>query len=355
MSNLLRNKFKSWLDRRIPPAAEVTLSQRSIFIMPSKTGGMFLLLLILLLITAINYQNSLIYGLVFWLFSIGLSAMIFTYRNLSGLTLKAGNAVVGFAGNTIEIPIRLADPKRSHYGLSLSWAQNNADNEDTGSAGNLGSDLPEASVSCDLVVDNKHTNSSTGSNETEVKIPFSLNTRGHLKTPRLKLQTRYPFGLYTCWTWVRLKSPGIVYPKPITTPFITAEGHGDDLQADANLALGNDEFIGLRSYQAGDSLKHIAWKYLAKGKGLLTKEYDNQQLSMQWLDWHSLQGMAEENRLSHLTGWILQAEQQGRAYGLRLVGQTIAPSQGDGHRKQCLAALALYNLDLANPSEQVNQ
>lgn len=329
MSNLLRNKFKSWLDRRIPPAAEVTLSQRSIFIVPSRTGGMFLLLLILLLITAINYQNSLIYGLVFWLFSIGLSAMIFTYRNLSGLTLKAGNAVVGFAGNTIEIPIRLADSKRSHYGLSLSWAQNKADNE---------------------VAD-----SSTISNETEVKIPFSLNTRGHLKTPRLKLQTRYPFGLYTCWTWVRLKSPGIVYPKPITTPFIAAEGQGDDLQADANLALGNDEFIGLRSYQAGDSLKHIAWKYLAKGKGLLTKEYDNQQLSMQWLDWHSLQGLSEESRLSHLTGWILQAEQQGRAYGLRLPGQTIAPSQGDGHRKQCLTALALYNLDLANPSEQVNQ
>lgn len=329
MSSLLRNKFKSWLDRRIPPAAEVILSQRSIFIVPSKTGGMFLLLLILLLITAINYQNSLIYGLVFWLFSIGLSAMIFTYRNLSGLTLKAGNAVVGFAGNTIEIPIRLADSKRSHYGLSLSWAQNKADNE---------------------VAD-----SSTISNETEVKIPFSLNTRGHLKTPRLKLQTRYPFGLYTCWTWVRLKSPGIVYPKPITTPFIAAEGQGDDLQADANLALGNDEFIGLRSYQAGDSLKHIAWKYLAKGKGLLTKEYDNQQLSMQWLDWHSLQGMTEESRLSHLTGWILQAEQEGRAYGLRLPGQTIAPSQGDGHRKQCLTALALYNLNLANPSEQVSR
>lgn len=341
MSNLLRGKFKSWLDRRIPPASQVTLSQRSIFIVPSKTGGMFILLLILLLITAINYQNSLIYGLVFWLFSIGLSAMIFTYRNLSGLTLKAGNAVVGFAGNTIEIPIRLADSKRSHYGLNLNWAKNSVDKEvaDT--------------VSCDLIVDNKQPDSTNGKNETEVKIPYSLNTRGYLNTPRLKLQTRYPFGLYTCWTWVRLKSPGIIYPKPIITPFIAAEGQGDDLQTDANLALGNDEFIGLRAYQAGDSLKHIAWKYLAKGKGLLTKEYDNQQLSMQWLDWHSLQGLSEESRLSHLTGWILQAEQEGRAYGLRLPGQTIAPSQGDGHRTQCLTALALYNLEPANPSEQI--
>lgn len=355
MSNLLRGKFKSWLDSRIPPASQVTLSQRSIFIVPSKTGGMFLLLLILLLITAINYQNSLIYGLVFWLFSIGLSAMIFTYRNLSGLAIKSGNAVVGFAGDTVEIPIRLSDSKRSHHSLNLSWAkaQQKADDID--------------SVSCDLIIAKEHSDSSGSlngtflngslysSNETEVKIPYQLGARGQLKTPRLKLQTRYPFGLYTCWTWVRLKSPGIVYPRPIITPFIAAEGQGDDLQSETNLALGNDEFIGLRSYQAGDSLKHIAWKYLAKGKGLLTKEYDNQQLSMQWLDWHSLQGLSEESRLSHLTGWILQAEQQGRAYGLRLPGQTIAPSQGDGHRKQCLTALALYNLDPANPSEQVDQ
>lgn len=339
MSDFIRQKFKAWLDRRIPPATEITLSQRSIFIVPSKTGWMFTLLLILLLITAINYQNSLIYGLVFWLFSIALSAMIFTYRNLSGLTLKAGNAVVGFSGDGIEIPIRLSDIKRSHHGLNFSW-----------------SSQPSSFInSSSVIIDSSPVISGevlqNSDNETEVRIPIQLGPRGPLKTERLKLQTRYPFGLYTCWTWVRLKTPGIIYPKPVITPFIAAEGQGDDLQSDANLAIGNDEFLGLRSYQAGDSLKHIAWKYLAKGKGLLTKEYDNQQLSMQWLDWFSLQGMSEEDRLSHLTGWVLQAEKEGRAYGLRIPGQVIAPDQGDRHRKQCLTTLALYNLD--TNSEQI--
>lgn len=340
MNKLFRKKFKHWLDRRIPPAAEMTLSQRSIFIVPSKTGWMFSLLLILLLITAINYQNSLIYGLVFWLFSIALSAMIFTYRNLSGLTIRTGNAVVGFSGDCIEIPIRLFDVRRSHYGLNFGWSSKSQP------------------FICVDEITGKEVLKGEG-NETEIRIPYQLGSRGQLKTERLKIQTRYPFGLYTCWTWVRLKTPGIIYPRPIITSFIAAEGQGDDLQNVANLTVGHDEFIGLRSYQAGDSLKHIAWKYLAKGKGLLTKEYDNQQLSMQWLDWDSLQGMSEESRLSHLTGWVLQAEQEGRAYGLRLPSKVITPNQGDGQRKQCLTALALYNLPQNPPfqkqTKKVNQ
>ena len=114
-ANINKRFIQPWLDRRLPAADKITLSQRSIFIVPSKTGWMFTLLLTLLLITAINYQNSLIYGLVFWLFSIALSAMIFTYRNLSGLMVQATNSVEGFSNETIEIPVRISSFKQSHY------------------------------------------------------------------------------------------------------------------------------------------------------------------------------------------------------------------------------------------------
>lgn len=309
----LKARFQTWVERRIPAANEVILSQRSIFILPSRTGWMFSLLLILLLITAINYQNSMIYGLVFWLFSIALSAMIFTYRNLSGLNIRTSKTIKGFAGERIEIPIRLTSAKRQYQGLIFDW----------------GDKLTQAEVAAQ---------------EKEITVNYLTSRRGYLTTPRLKLHTRFPFGLYTSWTWLRLKTPGVIYPQPIYTPFIAGEGEGEDALTDANLVIGNDEFLGLRSYQAGDSLKHIAWKYLAKGKGLLTKEYDNQQLSMQWLDWNSLQGMTLEDRLSHLTGWVLQAEKEGRAYGLRLPHKTISPNVGDIHREQCLTLLALYDL-----------
>ncbi len=311
----LTKRWASWLSRRIPASHEVKLNQRSIFIVPSKTGWLFCLLLVLMLITAINYQNSLIYGLTFWLFSFALSAMIFTYRNLSGLTIKTSQKVSGFSGDTIEVPIRISDSQRSHQGLVFSWPQH-------------------TSVT---ITSEVHKNQ-----EKEIFIPYPLDIRGHLKTERLRLESRYPFGLYKAWTWLQLKTPGIIFPSPIHSPYLAGEGEGDDEPRDANLQVGNDEFIGLRSYQKGDSLKHIAWKYLAKGKGLLSKEYDNQQLSMQWFDWHSLHGQGVEDKLSHLTGWVLQAEREGRAYGLRLPNTAIAPSNGDQHRDYCLSQLALF-------------
>jgi uncharacterized protein (DUF58 family) len=320
MPKIFQKRWQAWLERRIPGANEITLTLRSIFIVPAKVGWAFLVLLALLLVTAINYQNSLIYGLTFWLFSVAMSAQLFTYRNLSGLTIKTSYSINGFSGSFVEIPIRLSDKKRDHPGLMLHWSSRGQDDR-----------IMIADV--------------TGDQEQEILLPFQLPQRGYLHTPRLRIETRFPFGFYKSWTWLRLKTPGIVYPKPIITPFIASIGEGDDMPTDANLSIGNDEFIGLRNYRPGDSLKHVAWKYLAKGKGLLSKEYDNQQISMQWLDWFSLQGMGIEERLSHLTGWILQAEQQGRAYGIKLPHLEIKPNVGDAHRDDCLKHLALYGLD----------
>ena len=330
--NKWQARWQRWLDRRIPAANSITLTQRSIFIVPSKVGWSFVLLLILLLVTAINYQNSLIYGLTFWLFSVAMSALLFTYRNLSGLTIKTSQGVNGFSGQYVEIPLRLSDDKRDHTALMMHWAGINKKEDSLR--------VVSTDVIADVIAEKTH----------DVRIPFQLEQRGYLSTPRLRLETRFPFGFYKSWTWLRLNTPGIVYPKPIITPFIASLGEGDDVPTDANLSVGNDEFIGLRNYRAGDSLKHVAWKYLAKGKGLLSKEYDNQQLSMQWLDWFSLQGMGTEERLSHLTGWVLQAEQEGRAYGIKLPNIEIKPSMGDAHRDYCLKQLALYGLSSGGES-----
>lgn len=309
----------------MPVSEAITLSQRSIFIVPSKTGWMFTLLLTVLLITAINYQNSLIYGLVFWLFSIALSAMIFTYRNLSGLMIQAAHPVEGFSGKTIEVPVRISSLKQSHYELYLSWVV----------------DVRNQNIASGLI-----TNAEASSVQT-VLIPFKLGKRGQLKTPRLRIQTRYPFGLYTCWTLISLNTPGVVYPIPLDSDCVLGEGSQDDLNPESMMVASNDEFFGLRSYQSGDPLKHIAWKYAAKGQGMLTKEYDCQTFSLKWLDWDSLRGLSKERRLQYLTGWVLQAHKEGRSYGLKLPNVIINPNvkpYDHHHKKQCLTQLALFDV-----------
>ena len=94
----LQPRWQRWLARRIPAASSVTLNQRRIFIVPSATGGAFALVLLLMLLAAINYQNSLAYGLTFLLMSLFIIAILHTYRNLAGLTLRAVGANPVFVG-----------------------------------------------------------------------------------------------------------------------------------------------------------------------------------------------------------------------------------------------------------------
>ncbi|MEK9766735.1 MAG: DUF58 domain-containing protein, partial [Thalassolituus sp.] len=79
MLTLIKDKrralVKEWLRRRIPPVTALALSHRNVFILPSAAGWVFSALLIAMLLTAINYQNSLVYALTFWLLSMGVGSI----------------------------------------------------------------------------------------------------------------------------------------------------------------------------------------------------------------------------------------------------------------------------------------
>ena len=90
-----RQRWRHWLNRRIPPARAVQLNQRRIFILPTPRGLAFSVVLLLMLLAGINYQNSLAYGLTFLLLSVFHTAMLHTYRNLSGLMIKGRRCRTG--------------------------------------------------------------------------------------------------------------------------------------------------------------------------------------------------------------------------------------------------------------------
>ena len=88
----LRRRCHDWVGRRIPPAREVTLDQRRIFIFPSLTGLFFACSLLVMLLAAINFENNLSYALTFLLATLFIVATLHTYANLSGLTIRAVRA-----------------------------------------------------------------------------------------------------------------------------------------------------------------------------------------------------------------------------------------------------------------------
>ena len=82
-------RFMHWVTRRIPPARNVVLNHRNIFILPNKQGLGFLFVLSLMFIGAINYEANLAFALVFLLLGMFVLSIFYTFRNLSGLHVSA--------------------------------------------------------------------------------------------------------------------------------------------------------------------------------------------------------------------------------------------------------------------------
>ena len=59
--------LRKWFESRIPPRDTTTLTQRSVYIVPSRAGWMLALTLLVLLVGSINYQLNLGYVLTFLL------------------------------------------------------------------------------------------------------------------------------------------------------------------------------------------------------------------------------------------------------------------------------------------------
>jgi uncharacterized protein (DUF58 family) len=108
---------------------------------------------------------------------------------------------------------------------------------------------------------------------------------------------------------------------------------------------GDEEYHGLRAYQPGDPLRRIAWKAVARGMGLVTKDFTGAVRAGEIvLDWDALSGETE-TRLSRLCRLALDAESSGHPYSLRLpAARRIASGSGPRHLHTCLTALALFGL-----------
>lgn len=321
-ARLFARRLDHWLERRIPPAREVRLDQRRIFILPTTQGLVFAVALLLMLLAAINYQNSLAYGLTFLLLSVGLVTILHTWRNLAGLQLSAGEAPPVFAGEQAGFRLRLQGSGRAHRGIALGWPPAPLQQVDV---------EPDGSVELEL---------------------FRLaERRGWLRAPRLRVESRFPLGLLVAWSWVDLDLTALVYPRPLPGELPPAGGAGEDDEEPGTTAQrsGVDDFEGLRPWQSGDSRRRLHWKAWSRGQGLLVKEFAEQHGHDLWLDFDSLGG-DRETRLSLLCHWVVQLARHDAPFGLRLPGVSLAPASGAAQRELCLRELALFGQP-ARPGE----
>lgn len=309
--------IQRFADKRQSDASHhITVNRRQLFILPTRHGIAYFLILLLILFGSINYENSLGHILTFLLGSLGLLGMIYTHQNINRLKVKIGHAEPVFAGQHILFPVYISRSSKSiHPNLKLL--------SETGQ------------------VETAHL---INEDEIECKLQLNAPNRGYISPGRIKLFTEFPLGLFHAWSWLRLESQCLVYPKPDSHHHPLNFSHAENSSGLSNSdKQGVDDFEGIRHYQAGDLPNHMAWKAIAKTGELQTKIFNSEAARKIYINWaHTNETLDIEHRLSILCRMILDASDQNIIYGLNIPGITIHPSSGLQHKHRCLKALSLF-------------
>ena len=311
----------AWLDRRLPNLTRrhrneklpIRLNRHRIYIVPSRFGLFFALMMFAILAGALNYNNNgaLLFGLL--PVSLALISMLQTFRNLDQLSLVQVTADPVFAGEPVHLDWHLrADDKRARFGISLLHAR-----------------------------EQRHVD--IGDAATAI-VSFSLPTarRGWFVTEPIRVSTAWPFGLFFAWSYLHSDVRVLVYPRPESPPVPLPSAPDQNRRGGAD--SGDDELRSLRDYVAGDPKRSIAWKASARTGDLLVRQMEVPRARETEFDFDRISGLSIEAKLSRLTRWVIEAEHADLHFSLRLPGSVIGPASGQAHRKRCLTALATHAL-----------
>lgn len=312
-------RLRAWALRHIKrEPGPVTIGRRRIFILPTRLGMLYTGLLLVMLLGAMNYSNSLAFALTFLLSGLGLVCMHHTHRNLVNLRVSAKRAEPVYAGTRAAFPVTVLNPSR----------------------------IPRFAVAVARHAASDGVDIAPGG-DAELIVSALARRRGRMPAPRFAIDTAFPLGLFHAWAWVELEIFCLVYPKPDDSTAAPLPDNGPG--AAAAQRPGDEDFHSLRAYRRGDPVRRIHWKTAARSGEPMVKQFGVPKGDALWLAWDQLPTLATEARLSRLCRWVLQAEHWGQTYGLRLPGTIVEPGSGNAHKLRCLEALALYPNDIGAP------
>lgn len=280
------------------------LSARRIYILPTRAGLAYLVILAGMLLGGLNFANSLALLLCFMLGSLGVIAMLQCHHRLIDLDVLTMEPVATFAGRPITIRLAVRQPHGDPRDLRARCGGEAASFDAHGTAEAI---APPA-------------------------------RRGRWRAPVLRVEQSAPFGLFQAWALFHVDVDTWIWPEPAGDR--APPGQSEGSVGAQGAAAGLDEWAGLRPFREGDSPRRVAWKAYARGAPLLVREYVDPLGHDLVLDYAMLDGLPHEERLSQLARWIVDAEAREDRWSLRGPDFSLPLGGGPRHRIAGLDALA---------------
>lgn len=327
-------RLTAWVARRYGiESGEVTLNRKRVYILPTRAGLTFALVMLIMLIASINYGLQMGYVLTFLVTSMAVVGLYHTHRNLARISVCGLRASDAFAGDLVGYTLMAVNPTdEARYALSFSLIieRRRKSDYEKGVVRPLPGDIVDLPAR----------------GQQEITLGLPTRRRGVRPCPRISIETRFPFGLWTAWAFYTPALTAIVYPTPEddAPPLPLSAGEAASVHEAGSAQVGED-LAGVRPYQTGDSQQRIAWRLAARSDELSVKIFDAPGGGELILDWDATADLPDtEQRLSRLARWVLDADAAHMRYGLNVPGTRIALGTGADHRNTCLRALALVQV-----------
>ena len=299
--------------------ATTAVTSHRIYILPTRSWVWLLAVLAAAWYAAVSQNNSAAYLLMFFLSSLVLVTAIHAHFALAGLQVRVERPEPVFAGDLVRVAIEVLNPtQRARLAVEVSPRGHIFHETFHAPLGNLEAESTQTA-----------------------ELTLSTERRGRFEVGRIGLTTVYPLGFFRSWRYEPTDTAYLVYPAPAGLLPLPS---GPAVTADAVAGIGGgDDFVGARPYQPGESQRHVDWKAVARGQPLLIKQFSGTGSRRVWLEYDGVAHLADpEARLAQLSRWIVDADNAGFAFGLRLPGFEAEPARGRPHYHRCLGALAQF-------------
>ncbi len=221
----------------------------------TKDGWRFVLLLLVIGISAINTGNNLLYLVVATLLSLIIISGILSELVLQNLHIKRELPAVIHKNSVV--PVRISVENRKGLVASYSfWVE----------------ELPQEGLECEPLYIVKL----EAGGKKEGIARYTFTRRGRMKLSGIVVATRFPFGFFVKMRRLPSAQEVVVYPAIVEAGLPEVNPAGEHGATSTHDRGTGDEIRGLEDYTLLDDAKFIHWKASARAGRLIKKEFETE-------------------------------------------------------------------------------
>ena len=296
-----------------------------IFLVPTFQGLILAAGCLAFFTQSILYGHDISYGLAVTLITLTLVSGVLGNNNLKQLSIQSCKIIPGPENSDLRCSIRFSScGKEAHLALKISLTESSKKGWRQKKLATIR--LPEVVI---------------GENRA-ISIYMRATQRGIYSIPRVRVESRFPLGLFVAWRTYSNLGEYFIYPQPNITHCYNHK-EGQNHYGDTTNPFGNDgDFSDFRRLREGESMNRVDWKVLARTDRYVVREFLDGSNNRKLISWFDCNQENDEDKLRQLSGQLFDCSRKGDVFALALPGEQTSWGTSQEHLYLCLRKLAEF-------------